>query len=59
MRETEVDRDAAALFLGQAIGVDSGERAYESGLAVVDVSRSADEKPFHAIKAIATVKRML
>ena len=42
-REAEVDRDAAALLLGQPIGVDAGERAYERRLAVIDVAGGAED----------------
>ena len=41
-RESEVDGDAAALLLGEAVGVDAGERAHERGLAVIDVAGGAD-----------------
>jgi len=37
----EVDGDAAALFLGQPIGVDPGERFHQGGLAVVDMTGGA------------------
>ena len=40
-RVAEVDRDAALLLLGQAVGVLAGERAYEPRLAVVDVARGS------------------
>ena len=42
--ETEVDRHRPRLFLGQAIGIDAGERLYEGRLAVVDVSGRADHE---------------
>jgi hypothetical protein len=35
--------DAAALFFGQAVGVDTGEGAHQGGLAVVDVPCGADD----------------
>ena len=41
LREPELDGDAAALLLGQAVGVLPGERLHERGLAVVDVARRA------------------
>ena len=41
-RVTQVDRDAAALLLGQPVGVLSGQRPHEPCLAVVDVARGAD-----------------
>jgi hypothetical protein len=39
---TEVERDAARLLFRQAVGIDAGERLHQRGLAVVDVTRSAD-----------------
>ena len=41
--EAELDGDAAALLLGEAVGVDAGEGADEGGLAVVDVAGGADD----------------
>src|SRR3989475_12450966 len=40
---TEVDSDAARFFFRQAIGVHTGERLDERGLAVVDMARGADQ----------------
>ena len=42
-REAEIDRYAATLFFGQAVGVDTGQRLDERGLAVIDVARGADD----------------
>ena len=39
----EIDGDAAPLLLGQAIGVDAGQRLHQRGLAVVDVAGCADD----------------
>jgi hypothetical protein len=39
----ELDRDAAALLLGQPVGVDAGQRAHQRGLAVVDVACGSDD----------------
>jgi hypothetical protein len=55
VREAQVDGDAAPLLLGQAIGVDPGERLHERGLAVIDVTRRADEEAIHGPKATAVV----
>src|SRR5258706_15989933 len=44
-REAEIDRDAAALFLFPAVGVDPGERLYGRGLPVVDVPCRTDYEP--------------
>jgi hypothetical protein len=44
-REAELDRDAARLLLGEAIGVDAGQRAHERRLAVVDVAGRAEHEP--------------
>ena len=41
--ETEVDRDAAPLFLGQPVGLDAGQGADESGLSMIDVTGRADD----------------
>ena len=41
--ETEIDGDAALLFLGQPIGVDSRQRFDERGLAVVDMACGGDD----------------
>ena len=46
--EAEVDGDAAALFLFEAVGVDAGEGFDERGLAVIDVSGGADDDVLHA-----------
>src|SRR5579863_8223244 len=35
--KTEIDRQTAALFFGQAVGVDAGQRPHQSGLAVIDM----------------------
>ena len=47
-REAEIDRDAARLFLGEAIGIDPGEGFHERGLAVIDVAGGSD----HDVTAI-------
>jgi hypothetical protein len=46
----QFDADAALLFLGQAVGVDAGERAHQRGLAVVDVACGADDHQVHLRK---------
>ena len=43
-REAQLDGDAARLLLGQAIGIDAGQRAHEPGLAVVDVAGGAEHE---------------
>ena len=43
MGEAQINGDAAALFFFQTIGVDSGQGFDQRGLAVVDVSGSADD----------------
>ncbi len=43
-REAQLDGDAAFFFLGQAIGVDAGQRFDERGLTVVDVARRAEDE---------------
>ena len=61
LREAEIDRDAARFFLGQPVGVDSGERLDQRGLAVINVTGGReDEMPHaccvvrHAVKAATT-----
>src|SRR5436190_23061842 len=51
--ETEVDRYAAFLFLGQAVGVGPGQRAYERSFAVVDMPSRADDYIHSSIWIIA------
>ena len=46
-REAEIDGDAAAFFLGEAIGMRAGERFDEGGFAVVDVPGGANDDVFH------------
>ncbi len=43
-REAEVDGDAAGLLLGEAVGVDAGQRPDQRGLAVVDVPGRAEHQ---------------
>ncbi len=43
-REAELDGDAARLLLGQAIAVDTGERADQRRLAVIDVTGGAEHE---------------
>ena len=42
--EAELDGDAAALLLREAVGVDAGEGVDEGGLAVVDVTGGAEDQ---------------
>jgi hypothetical protein len=44
----EADGDAAALLLGQPVGVGAGEGADESALAMIDLARRADNDILHA-----------
>ena len=48
MGEAEVDGDAAALLLFEAVGVDAGEGLDQRGLAVIDVAGGADDDVLHA-----------
>src|SRR5262249_41898689 len=41
--EAEIDGHAPLLLLGEAVGVDAGQRGDEGRLAVVDVARGADD----------------
>ena len=44
--KSQIDGDAPALLLRQAIGVNTGQRADERGFAVVDVTRCSDDERF-------------
>ena len=46
--EADVDRDAAALFLLQTVGIDAGEGPNQGALAVVNVTGSANNDGFHS-----------
>ena len=46
MREAEIDRDTARLFLGQTIGVDAGQRLDQRGLPVIDVTGGRENEMF-------------
>ena len=41
--KSEFDGDAALLLFLEAIGIDAGERAHEARLAMIDVTRGADD----------------
>ena len=43
----DVDGDAAPLFFGEPVGVNSRQRAHQGRLAVIDVTRCADNDRFH------------
>src|SRR5262245_28661249 len=44
IRESEIDRDAALLFLLQAVGILARERLDQSGLAMIDMTGGADNR---------------
>src|SRR5215472_4889751 len=46
MGESDIDGDAAALFFGEAVGIDAGERLHQSGLAMIDVAGRSDDDVF-------------
>ena len=52
-REAQLDGDAARLLLGEAIGVDAGQRPDQRGLAVVDVARGAENEPLRRFRLSA------
>ena len=57
--EAQVDRHAPPLLLGQAVGVDAGERVDERRLAVVDVAGGADyERHGRAIVLISAAQAL-
>ena len=43
VREAEIDRQPAALFLGQPVGIDTGQGAHQRGLAVVDMAGGRED----------------
>jgi hypothetical protein len=47
--ETEIDRDPAFLLFFEAVGIYSGQRFDERGLAVIDVSGGADDDSLHIV----------
>ena len=47
MREADVDGNAAALFLFQAVGVNAGQGLDQRGFAVIDVPRGTDNDRLH------------
>ena len=47
VREAEIYRNAACLFLGQPVGVDAGQRFDERRLAVIDVTCRRDNHFFN------------
>ena len=46
--KADVDGDAAALFLFEAIGIDAGQGAHQGALAVVNVTGRANDYGFHS-----------
>src|SRR5690606_31307716 len=55
--EAEVGRDAAALLLDEAVGVDAGERADERGLAVIDMAGRAEDEVGHQRPSTASTRK--
>jgi hypothetical protein len=47
MREAEIDRNAACLFLGQAVGINACQGTDQRSLPMVDMARGSDDKPTH------------
>src|SRR5215213_8922852 len=46
--KAEIDSDAATFFFRKTIGIDAGQSAYESALAVIDVTGGADNQRNHS-----------
>ncbi len=42
--KAEIDSDAATFFFRKTIGIDTGQSAHESALAMIDVTGSADDQ---------------
>ena len=53
-RETQIDRQAAALLLGQPVGPHTGQPLHEGGLAVVDVACGGDHVHARTAATIAS-----
>src|SRR5262249_31082830 len=53
MREADVNGDAAAFFLFEAVGIDTGQRFDQRGLAVIDVAGGANDYGLHANNSIS------
>ena len=51
--EAEIDRDSAALFFLEAVGVDAGESLDQRGLPVIDMPGRPDDDRFHAARIVA------
>ncbi len=49
LRESKLDRDAAGLFLGEAIGIGAGERLDERRLTVIDMTGGSQYERRHAL----------
>ena len=56
-REAEFDRDAAGLLLRQTVGVDTGERSHQRGLAVIDVTGGAEDQSGGRVRHAVTPSR--
>src|SRR5438309_4745702 len=52
LREAELDRDSSRFFLGQAIGINSGERFDKGALAVIDVTGGCENEMFRHLKLV-------
>jgi hypothetical protein len=50
MRKANINRDSAALFFLEAIGIDSGQRFDQSGFSVVDVAGRPHDYRLHKKK---------
>jgi hypothetical protein len=53
IRKSDVDSDASLLFFFEAVGVDTGERLDQRGLAVVNVACGSYDDRFHVVNSIA------
>ena len=57
LRKTQLDRDAAQLFFGEAIRVGAGKRTHERALAVINMPGRCEDEPlqFHcAVRSALT-----
>lgn len=45
--KTQVNGNAATLFLFQTVGINAGQRFHQRGLTVIDVSSRANDDGFH------------
>jgi hypothetical protein len=59
MRETQIDRNSAALLFFQSVGIDAGEALNQRGLAMINVPSGPDNNRTHnLVQAVAARLRL-